>query len=77
MTIEVTKSVLRNFEDFLRKDVMEVVRGMSVDRRLPSQMIRATAVSSRPSVNTGSVRPAPVKGKGKLLYFPPRRRVGI
>ncbi len=75
MAIEVKKSVLRNFEDFLRKDVMEVVRGISVDRPLPSQMIRARAVSSRPSANPGSVRPAPVKGK--LLYFPSKRRVGM
>ena len=74
MIREAKKSVLRNFEDFLRKDIMEVVRGMSVDRPLPRQMMRAAVASGRPSINTGSVRPAPVKGK--LLYFPSKHRVG-
>ena len=41
MIREAKKSVLRNVEDFLRKDIMEVVREMSVDRPLPRQMMRA------------------------------------
>ena len=74
MIREAKKSVLRNVEDFLRKDIMEVVREMSVDRPLPRQMMRTAVASGRPSINTGNVRPTPVKGK--LLYFPSKRQMG-
>lgn len=75
MTTDVKKSVLRNFENFLRKDVMDVVKGMSVDPQIPKQTNPATVAASRPSVNASSVRPAPVKGK--LLYFPSKKRTGV
>ena len=70
MTITIQKSMLRNFGDFLRKevDVMQVFKGLAVDPGSQKPATRqTTAASSR-------LRPEPLRGR--LLYFPSNRRVG-
>ncbi len=72
MIKESKKAVLRNFSDFLRRDVAAVVRDLANESYLQRQQIRREPAPA--NVNRPNVRPQPVKGR--LLQFPSPKRAG-
>ena len=76
MTNTNKQSILRNFGDFLRKEVavMELFKDLVLDPGMQQRPIRSATI--RPQAAAASYRLRPEAPRGRLLYFPSNRQVG-
>jgi hypothetical protein len=70
-------SVLRNFGDFLKKevDVVELFKDLVADSVVHQRPVQPVTVL--PQVPAAPSRLRPEAPRGRLLYFPSKHRVGI
>jgi len=76
MTNTNKQSILRNFGDFLRKEVAvtELFKDLVLDPGMQQPPIRPATI--RPQAAAASYRLRPEAPRGRLLYFPSKRPSG-